>query len=125
MFKSFFYLLRFLLLIIGLFFYCINGENGNNESQNANNAFTLHANQKLVSPYTIIKLENKSTEFIFEESNFEDDFEISGFTLFYTQKKYSSTFSKNKSKKVTASFCVIHHKTPLYDLFCNWKHHLS
>ena len=80
---------------------------------------------KALSFYHEIEESNDFSDFFYEESELEDDFEFDSFSLNACSETFTSSVTENQKLYNKTSFCLTQKSTPLYDLFCNWKHHLS
>lgn len=77
------------------------------------------------SLYSEIEESNDCDNFFFEESELEDSFEYDGLLLNSNSGDFVSLINENKKLYNKSSFTYTHTSTPLYVLFCNWKHQLS
>ena len=80
---------------------------------------------KALSFYHDVEESNDFSEFFYEESELEDDFEFDWFSFNSNSETFTSSVTENQKLYNKTSFCLLQKSTPLYDLFCNWKHHLS
>ncbi len=80
---------------------------------------------KALSFYHEIEESNDFSDFFYEESELEDDFEFDWPTYISNSETFTSSVTENQKLYNKTSFCLLQKRTPLYDLFCNWKHHLS
>lgn len=80
---------------------------------------------KSFSFYHEIEESTDYSDFFFEESELEDDFEFDWFTYNSFSETFTSSVTENQKLHKKTSFCLQQTNTPLYDLFCNWKYHLS
>lgn len=125
MLKKLFHKLLFITPLFGLIFSCINGINATLIGK-CNKTIIVYAEKnelKALSFYQGIEENNDFSDFFFTESELEDDFEFNGLKSNY--EAYTSSVTENQKLYNKTSFCLLQKSTPLYDLFCNWKHHLS
>ncbi len=80
---------------------------------------------KALSFYHEIEESIDFSDFFYEESELEDDFEFDWLTPISNSETFTSSLTENQKLYNKTSFCLLQKSTPLYDLFCNWKHHLS
>lgn len=80
---------------------------------------------KALSFYHEIEDSSDFSDFYYEESELEDDFEFDWLTLNFCSENFTSSLTEKQKLYNKPYFCLLQKSTPLYDLFCNWKHHLS
>ncbi len=127
MLKKTFHKLLFITPLLGLILSYASGITTTTIELNKETRFVQSGKNtlKALSFYNEIEESNDYSEFYYEESELEDDFEFDWFTFLSNSKTFISTVTKKQKLYNETSFCLIQKSTPLYDLFCNWKHHLS
>ncbi len=125
MFKKIFHKFLFIIPLLGLILSYGSGINTETIEQNNKTSFVQSEKDtlKALSFYHEIEESNDFSDFIYEESELEDNFEFDWFNS--NSESFTSSFTENQKLYNKTSFCLIQKSTPLYDLFCNWKHHLS
>lgn len=125
--KKLFHRLLFVTPLLGLILSYANGITTTTIEQNKETNFVQSKKNilKALSFYHEIEESNDYSDFYYEESELEDDFEFDGFTFNINSETFTSSVTENQKLYNKTSFCLIQKNTPLYDLFCNWKHHLS
>lgn len=117
----------FIIPLLGLILSYANGINPSVLQQNTSKTvFSAEKNTlKALSLYHEIEEDSDCSDFFFEESELEDNFEFDW--IFFNSNLESFTSSVTEKQKLynKTSFCLLQNSTPLYDLFCNWKHFLS
>ena len=83
------------------------------QKNNASNFFHYHS------------LEVEESEFVFIESEPEFEVELDWFLVNSKSVKFKNSDLKQSSNLFTSSLLTSKETIPLYDLYCNWKLHLS
>jgi hypothetical protein len=126
MLKKIFHKLLFVASLLGLLLSCTNGINTKSIGNNSIKTLVFkHKNSPIkVSIYHGIEDNNDSSDFFYEEAELENDTEFD--YLFYgsNSKIYASSVTENQKLYNKTSFCLLQKTNPLYDLYCNWKHHI-
>lgn len=125
--KKLFHKLLFVTPLLGLLLSFTHGISTHKFEQD-NNVFIAHVNQntfKNHSFYHEIEEANDYSDFFYEESELENDIELDWFVFNSNLEVYTSSVTENQKLYNKTSFCFIQKTDCLYDLFCNWKHHLS
>jgi hypothetical protein len=125
--KKIFHKLLFITPLLGLILTYVTGINTFVTEQNKETTVVQFKRNtfKAFSFYHEIEESNDNSDFFYEESELEDDFEFDDFIFTSNSETFTSTVTENQKLYNKTSFCLIQKSTPLYDLFCNWKHHLS
>ena len=127
MFKKIFHKLLFVTPLLGLILSYASGITTTTTELNKETRFvqTQKNTLKALSFYHEIEESNDFSDFYYEESELEDDFEFDWFTFNTCSETFTSSVTENQKLYNKTSFFFFFKSTPLYDLFCNWKHHLS
>ena len=127
MLKKIFHKLLFITSLLGLILSFTHGINTFSiEQNNKNTVVSVGKNAlKALSLFHEIEESADYLDFFYEESDIEDDFELDWFNFNTGAETFASTVTENQKLDTQTSFCLQQKSTPLYDLFCSWKHHLS
>ena len=127
MLKKIFHKLLFITPLLGLILSYASGINTTSIEQNKETSVVQFERNtlKTLSFYHEIEEINYYSNFFYEESELENDFELDWLLFNSNSETFTSTITENQKLYNKTSFCLIQKSTPLYDLFCNWKHHLS
>lgn len=127
MLKKIFHKLLFITPLLGLILSYATGITTTSIELNKETSYVQSEKNtlKALSFYHEIEESNDFSEFFYEESELEDDFEFDWFTPISNSETFTSSVTENQKLYNKTSFCLLQKNTPLYDLFCNWKHHLS
>lgn len=125
--KKIFHKLLFIIPLLGLILSYASGITTISVELNKETNFVQSTKNtlKALSFYHEIEEGNDYSDFYYEESELEDDFEFDGFAFNTNSETFTSSVTENQKLYNKTAFCLIQKSTPLYDLFCNWKHHLS
>ena len=125
--KKIFHKLLFITPLLGLILSYASGINTTSiEQDNKTTVVQFEGNTlKTLSFYYEIEESNDYSNFFYEESELENEFELDWLLFNSNSETFTSTITENQKLYNKTSFCLIQKSTPLYDLFCNWKHHLS
>lgn len=127
MLKKLFHKLLFVTPLLGLLLSFTHGISAYKFEQD-NKVFIAHASQntyKNLSFYHEIEDTNEYSDFFYEESELENDIELNWLVFNSNLEIFTSLVRENQKLYNITSFCFIQKTDCLYDLFCNWKHHLS
>lgn len=127
MLKKTFHKLLFITPLLGLILSFTHGINSFSiEPNNKNTVVSVGKNSlKALTLFHEIEESTDYLDFFYEESELEDDFELDWFNYNTGSETFTSTVTENQKLDNQTSFCLQQKSTPLYDLFCNWKYHLS
>lgn len=127
MLKKLFHKLLFITPLLGLTLTYANGIGKTMIEYNRETIIVRSSenNLKALSLYFEVEESNDYSEFFYEEFDPEDDFELFGLILISNIEAFTSSIIENQKLYDKTSFCLLQQSTPLYDLFCNWKHYLS
>lgn len=125
--KKLFQKLLFIIPLLGLILSYANGINTSDSKYNTNKTvFSTNKNNfKALPLFHEIEENSDCSDFFFEESELEDNFEFDWIFFNSNLEAFTSTLTEKQKLYNKTSFCLLQNSTPLYDLFCNWKHHLS
>jgi len=127
MLKKIFHKLLFVASLLGLLLSCTNGINTKSIGNHSKKT-SVYKNENGTNKQTFLhKIEdnNDSSDFFYEEAELENDTEFDYLIYGSNSKIYASSITENQKLYNKTSFCLLLKTNPLYDLFCNWKHHLS
>lgn len=127
MLKKIFYKLLLATSLFGLLLSCTNGINTLSIGDNIKKtAVSIHKNTlNKLSFYHEIEDTNNTSDFFYEEAEFENDFEFDYIIYDSNSKTFASSVTEIQKLYNKTSFYLLQKTNPLYDLYCNWKHHLS
>lgn len=127
MLKKIFHKLLFITPLLGLILSYASGITTTTIELNKE-THLVHAEKntlKALTFYHNIEESNDFSDFFYEESELEDDFEFNWLNFNTYSDTFTSTVTENQKLYNKTSFSRLQKSTALYDLFCNWKHHLS
>lgn len=127
MLKKLFHKLLFVTPILGLLLSLTHGIS-TYKFEPDNKVFFAHVSQntyKNLFFYNEIEDTNEYSDFFYEESELENDIELDWFVFNSNIGDFTSSITENQKLYNKTSYCFIQKTDCLYDLFCNWKHHLS
>ena len=127
MLKKIFHKLLFAASLSGLLLSCTNGINtkliGNRSIKTL--VYKHENGTNKLSYLHKIEDSNDSSDFFYEEAELENDIEFDYVIYGSNTKSFVSSLIENQKLFNKTSFCLLQKTDPLYDLYCNWKHHLS
>jgi hypothetical protein len=127
MLKKIFHKLLFAASLSGLLLSCTNGINtkliGNRSIKTL--VYKHENGTNKLSYLHKIEDSNDSSDFFYEEAELENDIEFDFLIYGSNTKSFVSSLIENQKLFNKTSFCLLQKTDPLYDLYCNWKHHLS
>ena len=127
MLKKIFHKLLFVASLLGLLLSCTNGINTKSiGNRSIKTSVSKHENvTNKLSFLHKIEDNNDSSDFFYEEAELENDFEFDYVIYGSNTKSFVSSLIENQKLFNKTSFCLLQKTDPLYDLYCNWKLHLS
>jgi hypothetical protein len=127
MLKKIFHKLLFAASLLGLLLSCTNGINTKSiGNRSIKTSISKHENgTNKLSFLHEIEYSNDSSDFFYEEAELENDIEFDFLIYGSNTKSFVSSLIENQKLFNKTSFCLLQKTDPLYDLYCNWKHHLS
>lgn len=127
MLKKILHKLLFATALSGLLLSCTNEFNTLVIESNLNETLVSTHKKELnkLSFYHEALENNDTSDFFYEESELENDIDFDGMFFDINSKIYTSSVTENQKLYNKTSFYLLQKTNPLYDMFCNWKHHLS
>lgn len=115
----------FPFFILPLFVWAIGVGSNPNTNTGIKSQVEFHQDNNTANFFHYHTLEVEESEFVFIESEPEFEVELDWFLINSKAVKFKNTDLKQSSNSYTTLLLTSKETIPLYDLYCNWKFHLS
>lgn len=123
--KNILHKVTFILLLIGILLPNLGVISISTNQKVVSSTLVKGKKEKSFSDVKVICETETDSDCFFEEFELENDFEFDSFSCNSNAGDFTSSLTENQKLHNKTTFYLIQAAIPLYDMFCNWKHHLS